>query len=346
MKAYFVNDYSEIAHELVWERLTHLQNQRFIGYGLDSVTEAASETIRKLLRNEEAEVYFLAGGTLTNKTIISSLLRPHEAVIAVETGHINVHETGAIEASGHKILTTPGVHGKLQVDEVLEVLSSHQDPHKVKPRMLYISNTTELGTVYKKAELEALADICKQNNLLLFMDGARLGQALVSAENDLDLADISQLCDVFYIGGTKLACPFGEAVVFPKPKWAEDFYYLIKNHGAMLAKGFVPAASLGRVLQSLESGEDTDRIEETLYYHLAGISYRQAMALAEGFLQRGLSLAYPAQSNQVFVHMNEAQRDKLMQQNVKFENEAGDICRFVTTYSTSDEEVAYVISLL
>lgn len=342
---YFKNDYSEFMHPEIMKHFMQYEGQRFTGYGSDSITETVERTIQNLFSAPEAKAYFLAGGTVSNMTVISSLLRPHEAVISVASGHIEVHETGAIEASGHKILLTKGEDGKILPEEILQVLAENQDLAKPRPKMVYISNATEVGTCYKREELEALFKVCQAENLYLFMDGARLGAALASDESDLCLEEIAIFCDVFYLGGTKIGLPFGEAIVITNPVLQEDFPRLIKNRGAMLAKGFVNAAGFERLLADAVSGESTNNIEDTLFYVLATRANRMAKQLSEVFEDFDIRFAYPPESNQIFVHLDNACKTYLQEREVMFENEEGDLCRFVTTYSTREEEVAAVRSL-
>ncbi len=199
----FRNDYSEGAHPDILEALTRTNFVQTAGYGEDSFCEAARELIKKQLQSEQARIYFLAGGTQTNLTAIAALLRPYEAVIAAHTGHVNVHETGAIEATGHKVLAISSNDGKLKPEQISQVLAEHQTHHMVKPALVYISESTEVGTVYNRSELRDLYTYCQQQGLLLFMDGARLGTALAAADNDLTFADLARYTDCFYIGGTK-----------------------------------------------------------------------------------------------------------------------------------------------
>ena len=215
--------------------------EQTVGYGEDPYCQKAAELIRGLCKKGEVAVHFLVGGTQANLTVISALLRPHQAAVCVETGHINVHETGAIEAVGHKVISVPGKNGKLTAEDVERVYRLHWEDatheHMPQPKLVYISNPTEIGTIYTKAELEALRAVCDRCGLYLFLDGARLGYGLAVEDNDLDLESIAANCDVFYIGGTKMGALFGEAVVICNPKLQEDFRYLIKQKGGMLAKG-------------------------------------------------------------------------------------------------------------
>ena len=232
----FVNDYSEGACEEILERLAATNHEQSAGYGLDPYCERAAEKIRQAIECDDCDVHFLVGGTQCNKTVIAAALRPHEAVICAESGHINVHESGAIENSGHKVLYAPSADGRLQCADVEAILAKHTDEHMVKPAMVYVSDATEIGTFYTYAQLKALSECCHAHGLYLFLDGARLGNALCAEGNDLTLPQLAQLCDVFYIGGTKNGALFGEALVIVNDALKPDFRYHIKQNGAMLAK--------------------------------------------------------------------------------------------------------------
>lgn len=238
---YFNNDYSEGCHEKVLQRLVETNMAQTPGYGVDCHCEHAASIIKTLCNKTDVDVHFLVGGTQTNLTVIDAALRPHQGVFCAVTGHINVHETGAVEATGHKVLSVLTPDGKLNAGQICQMAQSHLDSdcaeHMVQPKMVYISNPTELGTIYRLDELEAISAACRQYGLFLFLDGARLGYGLTASDNDVTMADLARLCDVFYIGGTKVGALFGEAVVIPNPAIQEDFRYMIKQHGGMLAKG-------------------------------------------------------------------------------------------------------------
>ena len=235
------------------------------------------------------EIHFITSGTLTNLTIIASCLRPHEAVIAPASGHIALRETGAIEATGHKIITMPDANGKLRPEEVQTALAENAHfPHMAKPRMVYISNASELGTLYTKAELEALSVLCQEKGLLLFIDGARLGAALSADKNDLSLRDITELADIFWIGGTKSGALLGEAVVIPNAALAEDFAFHIKQRGAMLAKGRVLGIQFAELFR------------DNLYFDLTRHANQLANQLSSGILAAGHNLLADTETNQVF----------------------------------------------
>ncbi|HBQ43472.1 MAG TPA: threonine aldolase, partial [Lactobacillus acetotolerans] len=236
----FRNDYSEIAHKNILDALSKYASEQNVGYGLDSHSSNARKLIRKQIdRDIDVDVRFLIGGTSCNKIVISHVLRPFEAVIAATTGHINVHEAGAIEASGHKVITVPSHNGKLLPADITKVVHEHVDEHMVVPKMVYISNATETGSIYTKAELTAISKVCHVHNLILYVDGARLGAALTAIGNDLTINDIAQLTDLFYIGGTKNGTLFGEALVIVNDDLKNNFRHSIKQNGGMLAKGFI-----------------------------------------------------------------------------------------------------------
>lgn len=284
----FTNDYSEGAHPRILESLMKSNLIQHTGYGLDCHTEHAACLIRKEIKCENADVHLIVGGTQTNLIVISSALRPYQAVISASTGHINVHETGAIEATGHKVLAMPAADGKLTPALIQEALDFHTDEHMVQPKMVYISNSTEIGTQYKKAEVEALHHICRQKGLYLFMDGARLGSALTSSVNDLTLEDIARLTDVFYIGGTKNGALFGEALVILNEELKPDFRFMVKQRGAMLAKGWLLGVQFEELFQN------------HLFYELANHANEMADQLKKALIAKGYSFAYDSSTNQLF----------------------------------------------
>ena len=238
---YFNCDYNEGAHEKIMEQLMLTNMEQTPGYGCDDYCEQAKELILKECDTRDGEVHFLVGGTQTNATVIAAALRPHQGVVAADSAHINVHESGAIESGGHKVLVLKSEGGKLTAAQVEDCYLAHindgSHEHMVQPKMVYISQPTELGTLYSLKELEALSAVCNKYRMLLYADGARLGYGLAAPDNDVTLADMARLCDVFYIGGTKVGALFGEAVVIMNPSLKEDFRYIIKQQGAMLAKG-------------------------------------------------------------------------------------------------------------
>lgn len=327
----FMNDYSEGAHSRILELLSKTSLDKNEGYGLDIHSETAKIYIKNKIDKMDVEIHFLAGGTQTNMLVISSFLRPHQCVIAADSGHINVHETGAVEASGHKVLGMPSSDGKLTPVEIERALAQHTDEHMVQPKMVYISNTTELGTVYTKDELTDISKVCKENGLILFLDGARLGSALTSKDNDMDLKDIASLVDVFYIGGTKNGALIGEALVIINDDLKEDFRYLIKNRGAMLAKGFV----LGIQFEAL--------FEDNLYFDLAARANKMAERLANIIKDNGYEFYVEHQSNQLFPIFPNSLLEKMSTEfkfsvQTKLDDEQTAI-RLVTSWATTEESV-------
>ena len=331
---YFNNDYSEGCHQKVLDALIRTNMEQTFGYGEDQYCAMAAEKIRKACETDAA-VHFLVGGTQTNLTVIDAALRPHQGALCPVSGHINVHETGAVEATGHKVLTLPSDDGKITAAQVEQYVLAHRADssfeHMAQPKLVYISNPTEWGTLYSKEELTALSEVCRKLGLYLFLDGARMGYGLASEENDLTLADIARLCDVFYIGGTKVGALFGEAVVISNPILAEDFRYLIKQHGGMLAKGRL----LGVQFDAL--------FTDGLYFELG----KHAVALADkmrgAFVQCGVPFHVPGTTNQIFPVLPDAVLDKLAEKYVWCEMERVDAThravRFCTSWATLEENV-------
>ena len=333
MKKYsFKNDYSEGCHPNILESLikTNLDQQN--GYGYDDYSNEARELIKNKIKDQNADIHFVSGGTQANLLIISSILRPHESVISAETGHIFTNETGAIEVTGHKIHGIITDDGKLKPEHIQSVLNSHTNkPHQLKQKLVYISNSTEIGTIYQKQELKGLYEFCQANNLYLFMDGARLGQALTSEINDLALADVASFTDVFYLGGTKNGALLGEAIVITNDKLKEDFGFHIKQKGAMLAKGRL----LG--IQFLEL------MKNDLYFELAKHSNVQAMKIKSAFQNKGFQFLSETFTNQIFPILNNSQIGKLSE-NFDFYiwkkiDEENSAIRLITSWATSDEVV-------
>ncbi len=327
----FKNDYSEGAHKSILEALLETNMIQETGYGEDSFTEKAKELIKEKLQNKEASIHLLSGGTQTNLIAISAFLRPHEAVISANTGHILVHETGAIEATGHKIISVPSKDGKLVSEDIVNVLESHTDEHMVRPKLIYISNSTEIGTVYTKEELENLYNCCRENRLILFVDGARLGSALCAEGNELTLEDMGRFSDAFYIGGTKNGALFGEALVIINESLKEDFRFHIKQKGGLLAKG----RALGLQFFKL--------FENDLYFDLAKHANQMSKILSDGIRELGYKFLIDSNSNQVFpILPNEI--IKKLEKNYAFYiwekfDEENSVIRLVTSWATPKEEV-------
>lgn len=285
----FKNDYSEGAHPNILHKLVETNLIQQTGYGDDEYSLQAKDLLRKKMKNPHAEIYFVSGGTQSNLLVISASLRNHEAVISAKTGHIFANETGAIESVGHKIIAMETNDGKLRPSDILQAIKEHSlRPHVVKPKMVYLSNSTEIGTIYSKEELHELSKCCKSEGLYVFMDGARLGHALTAECNNLTLADIAELTDVFYIGGTKNGALLGEAIVFNNPTLGKDFDYILKQKGALLAKGRI----LG--IQFLEL------FKQDLYFELAKYANDMALKISLTVKALGYSFLTDSETNQIF----------------------------------------------
>lgn len=284
----FNNDYSEGAHPKILEAMLNSNLEQNGGYGLDGHCEHARRLIKEEIGRSDADVHFITGGTQTNLITIAAALRPWQAVIATDKGHINVHETGAIEATGHKVLAMACPDGKLTPADIQKALDQHTDEHMVQPKMVYISNSTEIGTQYTRSDLEALHRICRQKDLYLFLDGARLGAALTSPVNDLTLKDIADLTDVFYIGGTKAGALFGEALIITREELKPDYRFMIKQRGAMMAKGWL----LGIQFEEL--------FQNHLFYDMAAHSNEMAGILRKGIEECGYRFYSESMTNQLF----------------------------------------------
>lgn len=342
MKFRFDTDYMEGAHPKVMQRLVETNLEHTVGYGSDEYTTQAKDLIRKACAAPDALVQFLVGGTQTNATVIDALLRRHEGVLAAETAHINVHESGAVEHSGHKVLTLPSHDGKVSPVEVSEYIDNFYSDdtyeHMVAPGMLYITQPTEYGTIYSLSELEELSEICHSRNIPLYIDGARLGYALACPEADFTLADIARLADVFYIGGTKVGAMFGEAVVAPDPKTLPHFFPLVKQHGALMAKG------------RLQGVQFATLFTENLYVEIAAHAVKLAQKLRKAFIERGYRMAIDSPTNQQFVILPNDVMDRLME-HATFEmwgprGKEETTVRFVTSWATLESDVDAFISCL
>ncbi len=328
-------DYLEGAHPRILEKLVETNFVQTPGYGEDEFCDRAREVIKEKCGTPEAYVQFLVGGTQTNTTVIASILKPYQGVLSANTGHINVHETGAIEATGHKVLALPSEDGKVTAAQVQEYYDVHwadgSHEHIVQPGMVYISHPTENGTLYTKDELKALYETCQKLGLPLFMDGARLGYGFTSPGTDVTLQDVAAYTDVFYIGGTKVGALFGEAVVFTNLALAKDFRYMIKQRGGMLAKGRL----LGIQFITL--------LEDGLYEEIAGKAVAQAMRLKEAFVEKGYPLLYDSYTNQQYPIMPKRHLEQL-EEKYSFElwaplDEEYSAVRFCTSWATKDEAI-------
>jgi threonine aldolase len=333
-------DYSEGAHPRILEKLTQTNFEQTGVYGEDIYCQKAAELILNKCHKLDAEVHFFVGGTQTNLTLISAALRPHQGVVAAATGHINVHETGAIEATGHKVLAQPSPDGKLTAEQIRQYsddyLSDANRDHIVQPGMVYISNPTELGTIYTNAELTAISQICRDRHLFLYLDGARLGYALCAEDNDLDLPRIAELCDAFYIGGTKIGALFGEALVLCSDVIKKDFRCILKQKGAMLAKGRL----LGLQFLAL--------FEDDLYFELSAHAIAMARLIKEACEQKGYAFLSPSTTNQQFPIFPDALIDTLSK-NYSFEvwqrmDPGHSAVRFCTSWATQEAAVSKLIA--
>lgn len=331
----FHNDYNEICHPAVLEQMQKTVPLQMDGYSEDTCCQAAAAKIRKLCGREDVAVHFLVGGTQSNLIVIAASLRPHQAVIGAHTAHINVHETGAIEATGHKVLALPSDDGKINADQIRELVDLHwadgAHEHIAQPKMVYISDSTELGTAYTLAELEAISAVCREKGLYLFVDGARLGYALAAKDNDVTLQDLARLADVFYIGGTKVGAMFGEAVVISNPVIAEDFRYIIKQRGAMLAKGWL----LGVQFEAL--------LEDDLYFKIAGHANELADQIRDSLRAKGFPMIAESRTNQIFTVIPDADLLKLKENFTFSVQERVDatrtMVRFCTSWASKKENV-------
>ena len=338
----FQCDYSEGAHPRILERMMQTNFEQTVGYGEDHYCAMARVLVQKACGRPDADVHFLVGGTQANATVISSILRPHQGVLCVRSGHINVHETGAIEHSGHKVLALDGVDGLLSADSVRKAIEEHlaEDgpEHTVQPGMVYISFSTEVGTVYSLAQLKALSAVCREYDLPLFIDGARMGYGLASEGCDVTLNDIADLADVFYIGGTKQGALFGEAVVIVNDSLKKDFRYFIKQNGGMLAKGRL----LGIQFLTL--------FEDDLYFELSQHAVAQAMRIRDAFASKGYGFLVESPTNQQFPILPNAEMERLSA-DFKFSvwqkvDEGHTAVRFCTSWATKAEAVDALVAAI
>lgn len=337
IRASFESDYNNGCLPEILRRLSETNDEKSSGYGFDPYTERAKERIRKACDMTEAEVHFLVGGTQTNATAIDSLLQGCEGVLSVDTGHINVHESGAVEAFGHKVLVLPGIAGgkmaASQIDDYMrKFLADETYPHMVQPGMVYITLPTELGALYSCKELADIYAVCQQYGLRLYVDGARLGYGLMAEGNDIDLPFLAHHCDAFYIGGTKVGALLGEALVYTNTRAPKYIFTIIKRHGALLAKGRV----LGLQFETL--------FADDLYFRVSRHAIDMAQALRRVFAKHGLSLGIDSPTNQQFVILSKEQKQQLAEE-IAFEiweplPDDRLLCRFVTCWATTEADIA------
>ena len=332
---YFQCDYEEGCHPAILKKLQETNLEQTVGYSMDPYCASAREKIKKAIARSDADVHFLVGGTQTNMTVIAAALKPWQGAICADTGHIACHETGAVEATGHKVLALPSEDGKITAEQIEETVKKHyadgSHEHIVQPGMVYISFPTESGTLYSKQELTDIYAVCKAHDMPLFIDGARLGYGLQSPACDVTLPELANLCDVFYIGGTKCGALFGEAVVILKESLKKDFRYMIKQRGGMFAKGRL----LGIQFDTL--------FTDGLYEAICGEAVKKAMTLREAFLEKEISMYGSSMTNQQFPILTDAQKEALAK-DFAFEywgeaEEGKSIVRFCTSWATNDAQI-------
>ena len=339
---YFNNDYSEGCHPEILKALAQTNLEQSSGYGTDGHCAAAAAKIRAICQDDTLAVHFLVGGTQANLTVIAAALRPHQGAIGADTAHINCHETGSIEATGHKVLAIPGKDGKITARQIKDLVLAHRADesfeHTVQPKLVYLSTPTELGTLYTLDELEAISSICRELGLYLFVDGARLGYGLAAKGNDVTLPDLARLCDAFYIGGTKVRALFGEAVVIPQPGLIRQFDTIVKQRGVLLAKGRL----LGLQFDTL--------FTDGLYLKIARHAIDMADRIVEGLKVNGYTFYIRPQSNQLFVQLENSLYEKLAQR-IGFEvwekrADCTTVVRIATSWATREEDVAELLEEL
>lgn len=338
----FECDYEEGMHPKILEKIIETNLEQTPGYGNDEYCMSAIRKIKTVCNNQNIDVHFLVGGTQTNKIVIDSILRPYQGVISADIGHINVHETGAIESTGHKILVLKSNNGKITAEQIKRVynedFNSELREHMVQPGMVYITNPTEIGTIYKKQELEEISRVCKEYNLPLYMDGARIGYGLMSYENDLLMSDIANYCDVFCIGGTKVGAIFGEAVVISNENLKKDFRYMMKNGGGLLAKG----RFLGIQFDTL--------FTDNLYFEISRYAIDMAMKLKNELIKKGYRFKYDSNTNQQFPIISNEKLQELSQ-NFTYDywekyDENNSVIRICTSWATREENIQKLLEIL
>ena len=369
-KLFFASDYMEGAHPLILKRLMETNLVHSAGYGTDEFSESARAKIRKACNAPDADIHFLVGGTQANATVIKSILRPYQGVIAAETGHVSTHEAGAIEAGGHKVITLPHKNGKLDADSIERCIQGYWDDanheHMVMPGLVYISQPTEFGTLYSLEELTKISEICHRCIVPLYVDGARLAYALACPKNDVTLPDLARLCDAFYIGGTKCGALFGEAVVLPRHDFIPHFFTLIKQNGALLAKGRIAgiqfetlftevSAGSGKVsaegVSAAVSSGETSSDETCLLYEMVG---QNAIAAADriraALVQKGYEISFECPTNQLFITVDDAQKERLEALlELSFWEKRPDgrtVLRICTSWATDQKDVDRLIEIL
>lgn len=341
-KLAFASDYMEGTHPQILKRLVETNMQHFTGYGMDDISESARDKIRAACEAPDAEVYFLVGGTQANATMIDAALRSYQGVIAANTGHISTHEAGAIELGGHKVLTLPQNNGKISAGQIRGCIEGYwQDDnheHTVMPGLVYLSQPTEYGTLYSLEELTQISAVCHANNVALYVDGARLAYALACPDNDVTLPDLASLCDAFYIGGTKCSALFGEAVVIPRRGFIPHLFTIIKQHGALLAKGWVAGLQFDTLFT------------DDLYFKVGRNAIDAANRIRNALMEKGYEFAFETPTNQIFIVLD---GEKLAALSEKVEmgfweklDDTRTVMRIATSWATQKEDVDKLIECL
>ena len=341
-KLFFASDYMEGAHPQILRRLAETNMLKTAGYGLDEFSASAKEKIRAACGTPDADIFFLVGGTQANAVMIDAILRPWQGVLSAETGHINTHEAGAVEFGGHRILALPHRDGKISADTIRAAVRTYQQDenrdHTVMPGMVYISHPTEYGTLYSRAELKEISGVCRENHIPLYLDGARLAYALACPENDVTLRDLGECCDAFYIGGTKCGALFGEAVVIPRHGFIPHLFTIIKQHGALLAKGRIAGIQFDTLFT------------DGLYFSIGRTAVEAADRLREALTEKGYSFAFHSPTNQIFIVLDRsaaASLSKKVEMGFWENTEDGRIVlRFATSWATQTEDINALIDVL
>ncbi len=341
-KLSFASDYMEGAHPLILERLMKTNLEKTAGYGLDEYSESARQKIRKACNAPEADVFLLSGGTQTNATVIDALLRSYQGVIAADSGHIALHEAGAIEFGGHKVLPLPGQNGKITAQQVKDCVDQYRldenHDHMVMPGMVYLSQPTEYGTLYSLEELKGISEVCRKSSIPLYLDGARLAYALACPKNDVTLPDIAALCDAFYIGGTKCGALFGEAVVIPRHDFIPHLFTIIKQHGALIAKGRITGIQFDTLFT------------DGLYDKIGQTAIKAADRIRDALLEKGYQLAFGSPTNQIFLILENDQAAALSEEiDMSFWEHMDEdhvIMRIATSWAATEADVSSLINRL
>ena len=357
-KLFFASDYMEGAHPLILQRLMETNLLHTAGYGTDEFSESARAKVRKACNAPDSDIFFLVGGTQANATVIGSILRPYQGVIAAETSHVSTHEAGAIEAGGHKVITLPHKNGKLDADSIERCIQGYWDDanheHMVMPGLVYISQPTEYGTLYSLEELTKISETCRRHNVPLYVDGARLAYGLACRQNDVMLPDLARLCDAFYIGGTKCGALFGEAVVLPRHDFIPHFFTLIKQNGALLAKGRIAGIQFETLFSempgSAASADSASEVAPLLYEAIGQIAIDAADRIRAALVKKGYEISFECPTNQLFITVDDTQKERLEALlELSFWEKLPDgrtVLRICTSWATDSSDVDKLIEIL